>query len=271
MAIYHLHVKVLARAKGHSAIKASAYRAGLRLQDIDGRAVDYSRRNDIIALPIQGIDRSMPDWASDRQSLWQSVEQTEKRKDARLAREIEFALPLEFNKMEQVSCVEEMAGYISRLYQLPVDAVIHLKEGNPHAHLMVPLRSLNADGWGQRLRVMDSKDFVLDVRKKWAEIANTYLVNHNTTIDHRSYEEQGIAKIPQKHLGKKLYKLIKKFILQGYLKIAGQIITDAPPPPAPKLDPPPAEPQRQQQLQNHNHDTVKKPKKIDRGRGGMEL
>lgn len=271
MAIYHLHVKVLARAKGHSAIKASAYRAGLRLQDIDGRSVDYSNRSDVIALPIQGVDKSMPEWASDRQSLWQSVEQTEKRKDARLAREIEFALPLEFNKMEQVSCVEEMAGYISQLYHVPVDAVIHRKEGNPHAHLMVPLRSLNADGWGQRLRVMDSKDFVLDVRKKWAEVANNYLVNHNTYIDHRSYEDQGINKIPQKHLGKKLYMLIKKMILQGYLRFAGKIITyaDAEPPQQPQ--PQPQKQELQQPLPKTTNDNIKKPKKRDRNRGGMEL
>lgn len=204
MAIYHLHVKVLTRSKGHSAIKAAAYRSGTALKDIDGEKVDYSRRADVTRLPI--IGEILPDWAKDRQTLWESVERAEKRKDAQLAREVEVALPIELSDDEKKIIVERFSRYLSVMYGgVPVDAVIHNKPGNPHAHLLIPTRELTPDGWGQKDRSKNNPEIVKAIRKQWADISNEYLVKYQQQIDHRSYKERGIDKVPQVHLGKKKF------------------------------------------------------------------
>jgi len=214
MAIYHLHVKVLTRSKGHSAIKAAAYRSGTALKDIDGAMVDYSRRADVTRLPIVG--ENLPDWAKDRQSLWESVERVEKRKDAQLAREVEVALPIELSDNEKILVVERFSRYLSFMYGgVPVDAVIHNKQGNPHAHLLFPTRCLTPDGWGQKDRSKNNPEIVKAVRKEWAELSNEYLFKYQQRIDHRSYKERGIDKVPQVHLGKKFWIRIKEALAVG--------------------------------------------------------
>jgi hypothetical protein len=277
VAIYHLHVKVLSRSKGHNAIKASAYRAGLSLQNIDGRVIDYSNRSDVVPLPIQGDASCMPGWAFDRQTLWQSIEQAEKRKDARLAREVEFALPIEFTRQEKMIAIQKMVWHIIEKFNVPVDAVLHDKDGNPHCHIMIPLRSITKDGWGGRLREMDSKDFVLDMRKTWEVIANNTLERYGTNIDHRSYEERGISKVPQMHLGKRLYTLIKAFLDNKPYFVIGKkriLFQTEQSPEGPQT---PEEPQKKQpqnkprdinQIIEQNKPTSHNAKK-DRNRGGL--
>lgn len=52
MAIYHTRVKTFSRAKGHSAVAAAAYRAGLSLIDErTGARHDYSRRGGVVESP----------------------------------------------------------------------------------------------------------------------------------------------------------------------------------------------------------------------------
>jgi hypothetical protein len=288
VAIYHLHVKVLTRSKGHSALKASAYRAGADLRDLDGSAISYSRRQDAEALSIYTRSNHPDcDWVYDRQSLWASIERAEKRKDAQLAREVEFALPIELCRQDQRSCALRMAEYITSKFDVPLDISIHYKEGNPHCHILIPLRTLGPDGWGQKIREMNRKEFVLELRKAWQDIANEYLAGI-ARIDCRSYEEQDIKKVPQKHLGKRLYKYIKRYIIKGIVKMAGRVLADTSRPevlewlakngygPTPKADPQPApEPQQEQTVQKTNENLpAQRPeqkKNRNRGRGGLEL
>ncbi|WP_270994820.1 MobA/MobL family protein, partial [Listeria seeligeri] len=87
MAIYHTRVKTFSRAKGHSAVAAAAYRAGLSLVDErTGARHDYSRRGGVVesrwVVPLKA-----PDWSRDAAKLWQAAEAAERRKDATVARE----------------------------------------------------------------------------------------------------------------------------------------------------------------------------------------
>ena len=105
MAIYHLTTKPIARSSGRSAVAAAAYRAGQKLTNLrDERTHDYRRRAGVmhseIVLP-RGVLGA--DWAYDRAALWNAAEKAEKRKDSRVAREIEIALPHELTAEQRLA------------------------------------------------------------------------------------------------------------------------------------------------------------------------
>src|SRR6188768_2990917 len=97
MAIYHFSAKVISRANGSSALAAAAYRSASRLFDerLD-RHHDFSNKAGVVHSEVLLPD-SAPEQFGDRQALWNAVEAAEVRKDAQLAREVEFALPRELS------------------------------------------------------------------------------------------------------------------------------------------------------------------------------
>ena len=107
MAIYHFTTQSI--GGGRSAVAASAYRAGDRLEDRNtGDVHDYRRRGGIeredceVLLPA-----GAPDWAKERQGLWNGAQDGERNKDgtmrknARVAREWEVSLPPELNREQR--------------------------------------------------------------------------------------------------------------------------------------------------------------------------
>ena len=98
MAIYHFSAKVICRANGSSALAAAAYRSASRLHDerLD-RHHDFSNKAGVVHSEVMLPDGA-PERLRDRDELWNAVEAGEKRKDAQLAREIEFAIPREMNR-----------------------------------------------------------------------------------------------------------------------------------------------------------------------------
>src|SRR3546814_6338577 len=93
MAIYHLSAKVIGRGSGRSAVAAAAYRAASRLHDERlGRDHDFTSKTGVIHSEVM-LPEDAPERLHDRETLWNEVEAVEKRKDAQLAREVEFAIP----------------------------------------------------------------------------------------------------------------------------------------------------------------------------------
>jgi IS1 family transposase len=136
-----LRANIIGRESGRSAIGASAYRAGEKLravekasyrsgeklQDKDAKMVhDYTYRSGVVYTEILVPDNA-PEKYLDRETLWNSVERKEKRKDARLAREIVVALPREFDFEEQVEVMQEyiMENFVSE--DMIADLAIHDK------------------------------------------------------------------------------------------------------------------------------------------------
>ena len=104
MAIYHLAMKPISRASGRSAVAAAAYRASQKLtNERDGQTHDFTARRGVehteIVLP-DGVDA---EWAQDRSTLWNAAEFAETRKDARVAREVEVALPHELTPEQRLA------------------------------------------------------------------------------------------------------------------------------------------------------------------------
>ena len=227
MAIYHLSAKVISRGKGKSATAAAAYRAGEKITDLrTGLTFDYSHRKGIYATEIIAPDYA-PDWVYDRSRLWNEVELFETRKNSRLAREFDIALPVELSHDELRELVRNFVKeqLISR--SLVADLAFHeINSHNPHVHIMLTTRRIEAGGFGAKERDLDKKDFLVKLRESWSEIANRALerAGQEVRIDHRSLEEQGINRIPQIHLGADVAAMMKRGIAtergEEYLSIS---------------------------------------------------
>jgi ATP-dependent exoDNAse (exonuclease V) alpha subunit len=224
MAIYHLSVKPISRAGGRSATAAAAYRSGELVHDLTSDEVfDYTRKRGVehseIVLPTAAA-RADINWARDREALWNAAEIAEVRKDARVAREYEVALPHELNRGQRVELVRAFSAELANRYGVAVDFSIHLPhrsgdERNHHAHIMTTTREVTATGLGSKAAIEWSdtdrrkkglepaKTEVKAIRERWAALTNEHLLERGieVRVDHRSLQEQGIDREPQSHLG----------------------------------------------------------------------
>lgn len=204
MAIYHLSVKNISRRDGRSSVAAAAYRAGDRLY-IEREAThhDYTRRSGVVHAEVVLPDGA-PAWMADRERLWNAVENTEKRKDARLCKEVEIALPKELDHDGNIHLARQFSTQVLAAEGVAVDCAIHDDgNGNPHAHLLMPTRTLAPDGFGKKNRKLDDKAFLEGVRIRWQDFCNTALdrAGVDAQVDHRTLEAQGIDREPDQHRG----------------------------------------------------------------------
>lgn len=204
MAIFHLNVKNIGRSEGRSIVAAAAYRAGEVLpNEAEERLSDFGGRRDVVATEIRLPDGA-PEWMKERAALWNAVEAAEKRKDARLAKEVEFALPLELPRAAWLGLARTMAdAYTAQGFV--VDLAIH-DDGarrNPHVHLLMTTRRVGEDGFGLKIRSADGKQFVPEARALWERVANAALIKAGlaVTIDSRSYAKRRLEESPGQHRG----------------------------------------------------------------------
>jgi Ti-type conjugative transfer relaxase TraA len=208
MAIYHLHVKVIGRKSGSSAVASAAYRSGLRLRDerLD-RSHDFSAKRGVVHSEVM-LPENAPEAWSDRERLWNDVEAFEIRKDAQLAREVEFALPREMSEAQGIELARDFvqAEFVDR--GMIGDLNVHWDIGEdgslkPHAHVMLTMRAVDENGFGRKVRDWNRTEMVERWRERWAELANDRLaeLDIDARIDHRSLERQGIALEPQNQIG----------------------------------------------------------------------
>ena len=145
MAIFHLSAKIISRGKGQSAVASAAYRSASKLKDdFNQKTFDYSRKSEVAFTKIFLPDNA-PKEFYDRETLWNNVENFEKQKNAQLAREIEFALPIELNFEQQKKLACDFAQSFADV-GMCVDLAFHNKKNNPHCHLMLTTRSLDEKG-----------------------------------------------------------------------------------------------------------------------------
>jgi len=208
MAIYHLHVKVIGRKAGSSAVASAAYRSASQLRDDRlERSHNFSNKRGVVHSEIR-LPEDAPEQWCDRERLWNDVEAFEVRKDAQLAREVEFAIPRE---MTQVQGIELARDFVQAEFVdqgMIADLNVHwdmAEDGTPkpHAHVMLTMRSLDENGFGQKVRDWNRTEMVERWRERWAELANERLaeLDIDARIDHRSLEAQGIALEPQSQIG----------------------------------------------------------------------
>ena len=263
IAIYHCSIKIVSRGKGKSAVAAAAYRSGEKLtNEWDGLTHDYTKKGGVVHSEIL-LPAHAPPAFSDRSTLWNSVELSEKSNNAQLAREVEIALPVELSREEQTRLVREYCS--SQFVSKGMIADFNLHDtggGNPHAHILLTMRPLDEKGaWlpkskkeyvldenGEKIRLPSGRYKTRKVdlvdwnnrenaevwRRAWADLANEYLEKNNRPerIDHRSYERQGIDQIPTVHIGVAASQMEKKGIatergeLNRSIKAANRLLRD---------------------------------------------
>ena len=149
MAIYHLEAKVVSRGNGRSAVAASAYLSCTNiLNDYDGVRHDYTRKKGLVWREVFLPEFAPQEW-QDRGVLWNAVEENEKTKDSRLAREFVPALPVELSKEQWQRLLSDFINDQFVADGMCADVAIHDPDPpgyNPHAHIMLTVRPLDENG-----------------------------------------------------------------------------------------------------------------------------
>ena len=208
MAIYHFSAKIISRARGSSAVASAAYRSAERLTDEQlGRDHDFSNKAGVVHSEVM-LPEGAPEHLSDRATLWNAVEAGEKRKDAQLAREVEFSIPREMSQEQGVALARDFVKeqFVDR--GMIADLNVHwdfAPDGSPkpHAHVMLTMREVGPDGFGAKVREWNRTEQLQEWREAWANHVNERLseLDINARIDHRTLEAQGIDLEPQHKIG----------------------------------------------------------------------
>ncbi|KTT74849.1 Ti-type conjugative transfer relaxase TraA [Sphingomonas sanguinis] len=208
MAIYHFSAKIISRAHGSSALASAAYRSASRLHDqrLD-RHHDFSNKAGVVHSEVM-LPEGSPEHLADREKLWNEVEAAEKRIDAQLAREIEFAIPRELSPEMGIDLARSFVAreFVDR--GMIADLNVHWDVGadgepKPHAHVMLTMREVGEDSFGAKVRDWNRTDLLNHWREAWADHVNERLagLDIDARIDHRSLEAQGIDLEPQHKIG----------------------------------------------------------------------
>lgn len=246
MEVISLHIDIISRRTGRSAIQMAAYCSRDKLySDYTGKSYDYTDRQDLVYHEI-----ILPDYAPDTfrnsEVLWNSVEKIEKSKNARLARTVIIALPKELSNSSHIQMVRQYAQEFFVQQGMCADISIHDKgDGNPHAHILLTTRSLDRDGkWmckqrknylldknGNRVRDSVTRQYKLgrsikttdwdeperveEWRKGWARVCQSWFERCGVSkeITHISYARQGLDREPTIHLGARVKALEDRGLL----------------------------------------------------------
>ena len=183
---------------------------------------DFRRKKGVVHTEIILPTGSQADWAKEREQLWNVAEAADERINARTAREVEIALPVELTHEQRVGLVQEFSQHLADKYNVAVDVAIHKPEAddadsrNHHAHLLLTTRIVEPDeklgaksNFEESNTRLKNKNLptgtqqVKQLRQVWEEYTNEHLAQagHDIRIDSRSHVERGLEIVPTKHVG----------------------------------------------------------------------
>ncbi len=154
------------------------------------------------------LPQNAPQEWKDRAVLWNAVEESEKSKDSRLAREFVVALPVELSKNAWKELLRDFIGQQFVSDGMCADVAIHnTDDHNPHAHIMLTIRPLDENG-------------------KWQyKTEKEYLCKKNgeekgfTAAEFKTAQADGWEKQYQYKTGKKK-KYMTAFEAEGYERVS---------------------------------------------------
>ncbi len=222
MALAHGRLKVISRSKRNT-VRALAYRTGCKVYDHRTGQLMVTRKK---MHEVQHVElllpQDAPNWAielrnliaADRQKGVQKfsdiVEGAEKRKDAQVYREYEFALPREFTDEQCIKLANEfiqdqMCGQgMAVLANFHFDVDEETGERKPHCHALMLTRRLTEKGLALKKEVAwNRRSLGAELREQLVAYTNFHLKMHgfDEILDHRSYAERGIELEPQPKRG----------------------------------------------------------------------
>ena len=239
----HHDIKIIQRSNHQSAVASAAYQSGERLfSEYDQKQKYYSHKSEIVHTEIMLPPHAPPAYA-DRNTLWNAAEAIEKQWNSQLARRIVLAIPREIPPEQHADLIRDYCREFFVSKGMIADFAIHDKgNGNPHAHILLTMRAMDENGkWlpksrkvydldenGERIRLPSGswkshKEDTVDWndqkygeiwRQGWAATANRYLEANGRPerLDLRSYERQGLDKIPTVHMGPAVSQMEKRGI-----------------------------------------------------------
>jgi len=239
----HHDIKIVQRSNRQSAVAAAAYQSGERLfSEYDQKQKYYAEKRGIVHTEIMLPPHAPPEYA-DRNTLWNAAEAVEKQWNSQLARRIVLAIPREIPRSQHAGLIRDYCREFFVSKGMIADFAIHDKgDGNPHAHILLTIRAMDETGkWlpksrkvydldenGERIRLPSGnwkshKEDTVDWndqkygeiwRQGWAATANRYLEANDRPerLDLRSYERQGLDKIPTVHMGPAVSQMEKRGI-----------------------------------------------------------
>ncbi|HDZ9092356.1 TPA: MobA/MobL family protein [Klebsiella pneumoniae] len=194
MAIFHLDFKIVKRSEGRSSVAKAAYHARCRITDErTGDTYDYSRRTDLYGHFILAPVNAPEHIVKDSTALWNEVERVERQSNGQTARYFDVSIPTELNNDEKKKLVLEYCqkNFVDK--GMIADIAFHdLDSDNPHAHVMLTLKTIDKNGFGKKERSWNDKKLSIVWRESWASMANSYLAAAGSSerIDHRSLQAQ---------------------------------------------------------------------------------
>ena len=181
---YHLHLHAISKLNGQSGLAAAAYRraerfernethsvthaaAYRRAQQLgnDGQVFDYRSKIGVAWTGIRAPSRTPPEFHNP-QTLWNTVERIEHRKNARLAKELIIALPHQVDLTTQIAVLDRFIAANLTPRGMIADIAIHRPPiecgGDPrnwHAHVLIPDRPMTPEGFAPKKdRSWNAKD-----------------------------------------------------------------------------------------------------------------
>ncbi|WP_051124081.1 MobQ family relaxase [Dickeya sp. DW 0440] len=194
MAIFHLSFSMLKRSAGKSSCYLAAYNARERIEDMrTGDVYDYSYRSDLFHHCILAPEHTPFNIVENSAVLWNEIEKIEKRKDAQLSRYFDIAIPVELDNDAKIALVKNYCkrNFVSK--GMIADISFHDLDGhNPHAHVMLTLREITPQGFGNKNRSWNEHDLMDEWRASWARMSNRALERTGSAnrMDHRSLAAQ---------------------------------------------------------------------------------
>ena len=221
MAIYHCSMKPIGRSGNRSAVASAAYRSAERMtNERDGITHDFRAKKGVAHTEIVLPEGVVALWALERSALWNAAEKAENRKDARVAREFEVALPYELTADQRISLTREFAQDLANRHGAAVDFAVHQPHfasdvRNHHAHVMMTTRRVTGEGLADKTYIERENKWLLsndlptsqmqlcDIRQSWEQMSNRHLAmaGLDIRIDHRSHAERGLEIAPTEHVG----------------------------------------------------------------------
>ena len=197
---------------------------GQHTRDLTGETFDF--RNHKSDEPV--LDRGLelppgsPQW--DKQRLWDEVDKAEiarthlartgevrLRDKAQLAKHYVYALPID-KEVTDAQRIEMARLHIKEQFTdngLPAQWAIHMQEGNPHLHVLVPTRRLGPEGLAKTKATDLNPEFARGPNGKAYVSEQDYVSEKWEAFQNRYFEEQGLdlrvdsrGVVPQIHEGK---------------------------------------------------------------------
>lgn len=194
MAIFHLSFSMLKRSAGKSSCYLAAYNAREKIEDMrTGDVYDYSYRSDLFHHCILAPEHTPFNIIENSSALWNEIEKIEKRKDAQLSRYFDIAIPVELDNDAKIALVKNYCkrNFVSK--GMIADISFHDLDGhNPHAHVMLTLREITPQGFGNKNRSWNEHDLMDEWRASWSRMSNRALERTGSAnrMDHRSLAAQ---------------------------------------------------------------------------------